>query len=64
MMCTPKDEFGRHIMLKKTFAVLLASLFLGATLGTVAGCNTIRGIGQDIERGGEKLQQESNEHRR
>ncbi len=51
-------------MFKKLFAVLLASLLLGGTLGTVAGCNTVRGIGQDIERGGEKLQQESNEHRR
>ena len=51
-------------MFKKIFAVLLASLFLGGTLGSLAGCNTVRGIGQDIERGGEKLQQESNEHRR
>lgn len=29
----------------------------------VAGCNTMHGAGQDIERGGEKIQQESNRHR-
>ena len=39
-------------MLKKILAILM----LLGTLGTIAGCNTMRGLGQDIERGGEKIQ--------
>jgi predicted small secreted protein len=27
------------------------------------GCNTAEGFGRDLERGGEKLQHEANEHR-
>lgn len=37
--------------MKKT-AALLALVMLGA----LAGCNTMQGVGKDIERGGEKLQ--------
>lgn len=37
--------------MKKT-AALLALLMLGI----LAGCNTMQGMGRDIERGGEKLQ--------
>lgn len=39
-------------MLKKIFATLL----LLGMLGGIAGCNTMHGLGQDIERGGEKIQ--------
>jgi predicted small secreted protein len=39
-------------MLKKIFAILI----LLSTLGAIAGCNTMQGLGQDIERGGEKIQ--------
>ena len=39
-------------MLKK----ILATLMLLGMLGTIAGCNTMHGLGQDIERGGEKIQ--------
>lgn len=34
----------------KKIAALLAIAFL------VAGCNTVRGIGQDVQRAGEKLE--------
>jgi entericidin B len=37
---------------------MLALIALGLTL---AGCNTMSGIGRDIERGGEKLQGEARE---
>ena len=40
-------------MSKKILATLL---LLGTLLGTIAGCNTMHGLGQDIERGGEKIQ--------
>ena len=35
------------------FKRILAILML---LGAIAGCNTMQGLGQDIERGGEKSQ--------
>jgi len=34
----------------------LAALMLLGMLGTIAGCNTMHGFGQDVERGGEKIQ--------
>jgi len=37
--------------MKKTAAVLALLM-----LGILAGCNTMQGVGKDIERGGEKLQ--------
>ncbi len=43
-------------MLKRVFATLL----LLGMLGAIAGCNTMHGLGQDIERGGEKIQQKAN----
>ncbi|HET9404901.1 MAG TPA: entericidin A/B family lipoprotein [Burkholderiales bacterium] len=36
----------------KKFVALLALLMFGA----LSGCNTMQGLGKDIERGGEKLQ--------
>ena len=38
--------------MKKT-TVLAAALLM---LGVLTGCNTVQGMGRDIERGGEKLQ--------
>lgn len=37
----------------KIIATSLSVLFI---LGTLAGCNTVKGVGKDIEKGGEKLQ--------
>lgn len=34
----------------------LAVMMLLGMLGTIAGCNTMRGFGQDMEWGGEKIQ--------
>ena len=44
-------------MLKRIVGLIL----LGITL---AGCNTMHGFGRDVERGGEKLQQEAKETQR
>ncbi len=38
------------------FALLSAYVFL-------TGCNTVQGAGKDIERGGEKIQSEAQEHK-
>jgi entericidin B len=35
---------------------IVAILTLLGMLGTIAGCNTIEGMGKDIERGGEATQ--------
>ena len=32
-------------------------------LAVLGGCNTMEGAGRDIERGGQKIQNEANEHR-
>jgi predicted small secreted protein len=36
--------------MKRIFFVLLASLYV------LAGCNTIEGMGKDIQKGGEKIE--------
>ncbi|MBR2514196.1 MAG: entericidin A/B family lipoprotein [Halomonas sp.] len=35
---------------------LLLGVLVLATLLIISGCNTVRGVGQDIEQGGEALQ--------
>lgn len=34
----------------------LTALLIMLVIGVLAGCNTMQGLGKDIERGGEKLQ--------
>jgi predicted small secreted protein len=43
-------------LFKKSFSALLLACSLAAMLGSSFGCNTVHGLGQDIERGGEKTQ--------
>jgi predicted small secreted protein len=38
----------------------LTMIVLTAWIALLAGCNTIHGLGTDIERGGEKIQDKSN----
>ena len=38
------------------FQKILATLMLLGMLGAIAGCNTMSGVGKDMERGGEKVQ--------
>jgi entericidin B len=40
---------------KRVFSVFAVSVALAGILGSM-GCNTIKGMGRDIERGGEKTQ--------
>ena len=35
---------------------IIATVLLLGMLGTITGCNTMAGVGRDIERGGEKIQ--------
>ena len=42
------------------FQRILAALMLLGMLGTIAGCNTMRGFGEDMERSGEAVQNKAN----
>jgi predicted small secreted protein len=50
----------RAIMMRKMLAAL-AMLGVLSSLVAVTGCNTVAGAGQDIERGGQKVQGEARE---
>jgi predicted small secreted protein len=51
-------------MIKGIFAPLLATLLLAGVFGTLAGCNTMAGAGQDIEQGGKAIKDEAKEQKR
>lgn len=44
-------------MLKKTLALMLTAAFLVA----ITGCNTVHGVGEDLEAAGEGLQDAASE---
>ncbi len=50
-------------MIRKLFASVLATVFLATAIGTLTGCNTVEGVGKDIQQGGKALKNEANEHR-
>jgi entericidin B len=43
---------------------ILAALMLMGMLGAIAGCNTIEGMGKDIERGGAATQETARDAKR
>jgi predicted small secreted protein len=49
-------------MFKKTFVLILTSLFLAGTVA-LTGCNTVEGAGKDIEKGGKAIKDEASEHK-
>ena len=51
-------------MIRKTISTLLAALFFAGLFGTIAGCNTVEGVGKDIQQGGKAIKNEANENRR
>lgn len=50
-------------MLKKIIMLMFASAVLASTAVAVTGCNTMAGAGKDIERGGDAITREANEHK-
>ncbi len=38
---------------------ILMTAAIAAVIGLLAACNTMQGLGEDIERGGEKIQQKA-----
>jgi predicted small secreted protein len=62
-VCYPTDDrkpatYPRHSIHKENVMLqkILMTLML---LGAVAGCNTMQGFGQDVERTGEKIQEKA-----
>ena len=51
-------------MIKNIIALTFASLLLAGVFGTLAGCNTIEGAGQDIQQGGKAISEEAREHKK
>ena len=41
------------------FQRIFAMLIFAGLLGSFAGCNTMKGFGEDIERSGEKIQEKA-----
>lgn len=51
-------------MIRKILSSLLSTLLLAGVFGTLAGCNTVAGAGQDIEQGGKAIKDEAREQKR
>jgi entericidin B len=50
-------------MFKRTFALILTTVFLVGTITALTGCNTMEGAGKDIEKGGKAIKDEADEHK-
>ncbi|HXC38197.1 MAG TPA: entericidin [Burkholderiales bacterium] len=48
---------------KPTFRRMLSALLVGASLGMLSGCNTVAGLGQDLQDLGRWIRGESSQHR-
>ncbi|MCL4800887.1 MAG: entericidin A/B family lipoprotein [Burkholderiales bacterium] len=46
--------------MKRIMYAVLAGLMLS---GTLAACNTMEGLGEDIQRGGQKLEEQARENK-
>jgi predicted small secreted protein len=54
----PTPNQGDHEM-KRFKKILAVAFLLTYAMGGAAGCNTVRGAGKDIEKGGEAIQDAS-----
>jgi entericidin B len=46
-------------MIKRSFSLMLVSLFLVGTVASLAGCNTVEGAGKDMQQGGKAISKEA-----
>jgi len=53
---------ARHLNTYLPRVLVCTLLGLGLALSVVSGCNTVKGAGADLERGGEKLQNSAERH--
>lgn len=50
-------------MIRRIFVPLLAVLFLAGNAVILTACNTVEGAGKDIQKGGEAIKDEAQEHK-
>jgi entericidin B len=50
-------------MIKRFIAPLMAAIFLASTFGMLSACNTMEGVGKDIEQGGAAIKDEARENK-
>ncbi len=48
--------FDMEMQMKKFIALVVMLSFGALSFGALSGCNTMAGVGKDIERGGEKIE--------
>jgi entericidin A len=48
-----RDRSSRRIHMKRLMALILIALF---SAGTLSACNTVKGVGKDVEKVGDKVQ--------
>jgi entericidin B len=54
-----RNEFNQEkIMTRKLIAFLMVACF-----ASLAGCNTMSGLGQDVKKGGEKIEDSADKHK-
>jgi entericidin B len=51
------------IMMRKLLSAVVLGTFVAGLLG-MAGCNTMKGAGKDIQRGGEKLENSADRNKK
>jgi entericidin B len=49
--------------MKKYFLSAFALLLTGAFVLSITACNTVDGVGKDMQKGGKELSEEANEHK-
>ena len=51
-------------MFRKFVSSSVAAAFLVGLFATLNGCNTMEGVGKDVEKGGQKIEKEAAENKR
>jgi predicted small secreted protein len=52
----PRMPFNRFIFVEESDMRKLVALMMVLAMGVLAGCNTMEGLGKDVQRGGEKVE--------
>ena len=50
--------------MKRLLALALAATFALPSFALLSGCNTVESAGKDIQKGGEKINEEAKEHKK
>jgi predicted small secreted protein len=54
----------RGIIMKRLLALALAATFALPSFALLSGCNTVEGAGKDVQKGGQKMEEEAKEHKK